>query len=622
MKLEGAVARYGAGPRGIWLAGCATLVATVLLVFRLPYHVPLKYAQTVSASYIAGFNNSVATDAAVGLSVLVLLFSLWSQRGNASAASDIRKEPKLSAGFIAAIVSLSAFILSFFSWMAASSRLRYLGDAGYIIEQATVHRDTGRALYTQLEFAYGPLLLLPVIWLSKLLRCSMTKAYYLTLVIESSLGLLMVAYVLNALPMKCGLRKVALALLAAAAITPHLGLNYTFFRFASPLAVLLYATRARSVWRCTLLLSIGEALELMISPELGLAMSIGVMTFGLLRAWQDGRRWLLAAFVPLLVLASLLLTLGRSYLTMAASFSRGALSLPLGIYPHIVVLLIALVWLAPLGLGRIVCLRESASARLLAFYAVSLALMPAAMGRCDPLHVIFNGAGVLVLSLVAVSRSSRAVRAGWLSCILMVVLWNHFVNERLFEMRTAFVLRQTVMYRLPRPIHKAVVLAVGRGHGYLTGVLMSNPEPDYRLDTDALERLVGDELVTTPLEISPTVESQLVETHHYAPSYYAFWVDMMNPTAERRSISEVNANRWLLLPSDFKEGGQQMPSESGIFQGIPKHFRERNPIPYYPGAEFARNLGDRWTAVKCFGPYVLYKRKDVGDSSARSALEN
>ncbi|MGI4831367.1 MAG: hypothetical protein ACRYFU_24780 [Janthinobacterium lividum] len=62
-------------------------------------------------------------------------------------------------------------------------------------EQATVRHDTGAALYTQVEFAYGPLLLLPEIWLSSLLHCSITTAYFITLVIESSLGLLMLVFI-------------------------------------------------------------------------------------------------------------------------------------------------------------------------------------------------------------------------------------------------------------------------------------------------------------------------------------------------------------------------------------------------------------------------------------------
>lgn len=601
---------YGSGSPGIWVAAGFTLVATWLLVFRLPYYVPLKYSQTVSASYIAGFNNGVATYAAVGISVLVLFFSLWS-RAEASQPLIAGEEKKLSWGFVAGVVATSASVLSLFGWMAAASHLRYLGDAGYIIEQATVHRDTGRALYTQLEFAYGPLLLFPEIWLSELLHCSITDAYYVTLVVESSLGLLMLAYVLNQLPMRESLRKAGLVMLAAGAITPHLGLNYTFFRFVSPMAVLLFATKEKSAWRCALLLSAGEALELLISPELGLAMAVGVVAFGLLCAWQEGRQWLIAAGLPMATLATLLLTFGRPYLKMAASFARGALSLPLGLYPHIVVLLFSLVWLAPLALGRLLRLREPSSIRLLAFYATSLALMPAAMGRCDPLHVLFNGVGVLTLSLVAVSRRSRIVRGVWVACILGVVLWNHFVNERLFEMRTAFVLRQTVMYRVPSPIHKALVLAVGRGHVYLTGVLNRNPEPEYRLDMGELERLVGSAAISTPLEISPSVEEQLKETHHYVPNYYAFWVDMMSPAAEHRSIAEVNQSKWLMLPSTFEEGGQQMPSELGIFQGLPKSYRERNAIPYYPGADFAKNLQDHWTAVQNFGPYLLYRRNDI-----------
>ena len=293
---------------------------------------------------------------------------------------------------------------------------------------------------------------------------------------------------------------------------------------------------------------------------------------------------------------------------MAANFSRGALNLPIGPYPHILVLLFALVWLVPLGLGRLLKTDAPSSPRLLAFYAASVALLPAALGRCDPLHIIFNGIGVLILSLILVSGASRPYRRAWIAAIAVLVCWNHFVNERLFEERNAEVLRQTVMYRLPQPIWKPAAKILARGHVFIHSVLLSQPIPEYHLDLPVLDRIVGGDPIVTPLDISLAVEEDLKRSHHCIPTFYAFWVDMMNPTAEQRSIDDTNRYPWLLLPTDFEPGGQQMPEGVAIFQGLRLPYHQRNPIPYYPGVAFANNLEQNWTPVRTFDRYILYRR--------------
>ena len=606
-------------PGRLWIAAGVVCLAAVLLVFIVPLFVPMKPVQTISPSYLAGFNNTFATLAAATLSVLVFLLTLWFRwRGFALPRLAATRNERLRGGFIAAVVLASAAVLAVCAWLVTASHLRYLADAGYFIEQATVRRDTGRALYTQLEFAYGPLLLLPEIWLSQLLHCSMTAAYYVTLVLESSLGLLMLAFVLNEVPMRASLRKPAFVLLAIGAITPHLGLNYTFFRFVSPFAVLLFATRSRSVWRCALLLSVGEVFVVLISPELGLAMAVGVMTFGLLRAWGEGWRWLLTAILPIAVLGTLLLTLGVPFLHMAATFSRGALSLPVGPYPHILVFLFALVWLVPFGMARYAPLREPLGSRLLALYAISLAFLPAALGRCDPLHILFDGVGVLVLSLMGLSGSSKRSRLAWLAAIAVLVAWNHFVNERLFVSRSAEVMRQTFVPHLPKPVAATLVKVAGNYRKDLGEVLGQRPSTDFYLDEAQLNRLVGNAPVVTPIEIPLSLENQLKRTHHYDPGYYAFWVDMMNPAAEQRSIRDINACTWMLLPRVWRSDNVHTTQWLHLFQGLKLPYRTRHTAPYDAGLAFEQNLEQHWIPVQSFGQYVLYRQVNLAPVASAS----
>ena len=601
-------ARAAYGPK-LWLAAVVACVVGVLLIMVLPLYVPAKPIQTVSASYLAGFNNSVAIAAAALLSVAVLLLSLWVWRGTTREGDASWAGPRMSRGFVASVVTVSAVVLGICGWLVAASHMRYLGDAGYIIEQATVRRDTGRALYAQLEFAYGPLLLMPEVWLSELLHCSMTFAYFVTLVVESSLGLMMLAYVLNELPIRTRLRQVALVLFALGAITPHLGLNYTYFRFVSPFAVLLFATRRRSLWASVVLLSAGEVVELLISPELGLALAVGVGVYGVLRAWQAGPRWLAVAAVPVATVGLLLATLGRPYLRMAAMFSKGALNLPVGPYPHVLVFLFAAIWLVPSMLGRWFGPHESGSSHVLAVYAMGLAFLPAALGRCDPLHVMFDGIGMLVLSLVAISASSARMRNVWIVCLAVLVVWNHYVNDRLAARRTGEVLQQTLMPHTPASLKGALVKVLSLHRPDVAAELASPPKPDVQLDTPAWRELTGHQKVATPFEVSPAVEAELSRRGQFDPSYYAFGVDVLNPAAEQRTITEVNADKWLLLPADLVVENVHTPQELAVMQGYRVPYRTRHAMPYMPRAAFAENLREHWMAVQQVGPYMLYSHK-------------
>ncbi len=590
-----------------WLNAAVVCAAAAVLVFVLPLFVPSGPFLTPSSSYIAGFNNPVAVLCAVGLSALVLLGTLWTQR-RALTETLVNWEP-LRGGFVAGVLLVSACVIALEGWIVTASHTRYLGDAGYFIEQANVRRDTGRALYTQMEFAYGPLLLLPEVWLSRALHCSIHMAYFITLILESTLGLLLLAFVLNALPIRANLRRAAFLLFALGALTPHLGLNYTFFRFITPYALLFFAMRRASVWQAVLLLSINQAVVLLISPELGLAMLMGACTFGLLRAWQAGWSWLAAAAVPLAVTATLLLTLGRSYLVMAASFTHGALNLPVGPYPHTLVLLFALVWLVPFGLGRLLGLRDPFSARMLALYATSVAFIPAALGRCDPLHVFFNGIGLMILSLVVISFSSPRARVAWIGAVALLVLWSQFVDQRFFQVRTTYILAQTVAPHLPQPIQRAFDAAVRRRGPTFARQLSPQPETSFHLDTAALNGLVGTGCVATPVELSPTVEEQLKQTGHYSPGFYTFWVDMMNPTAERRSIADVSRCGWMLLPT-ITAAETPIAADIAALQGYTLPYRVRNADYYMPGAAFRVNLRQRWRAISEFGPYTLYRQRE------------
>ena len=593
-----------------WMAA-GTFAFASLLIFVLPLHVPMAYRATISASYVGDFNNRVASVVAALFSVGVFVFTVWRKRRDVAVPQPETSKEQLGQGFIALVVGLSALVLAVCGALIAASRMEYLGDAGYFIQQATTRLDTGRALYTQLEFAYGPLLLLPEVWLAKLLHCSVTTAYFIVLVFSESVGLLLLAYVLNELPIRGSLRKGALALFAVGAITPLMGLNYTFFRFAPAMALLQFASRSRSPWRCALVLGVGEALVLLISPEIGFALMVGIVAFAFARTWQAGAIWLVTAAVPVATLGALLLTYGRPYLATIAQFSSGVMNLPVAPYPHLLVLVFALAWVVPVGLGLNMDLKDPGSARLLGFYALTLAYLPAALGRCDPLHVFFNGTPLLVLSLAAVSQSTRGERRAWLGCVLVLVLWEHVVNDRLYEYRTAEVVGRTIMPHLPEKVQKAIINPIARRKPDFAKKLEPSELTEYRLDVSTLEAIVGTAPVATPLEISPTVREALRATDHLKASYNGYFVDVLSVASEEHAIAEFNQARWALLPDEWAGFPVETPANISPVQGFAFPYRQRHPPPYLMGKAFKQNVALNWMAVRQFGEYTLYQKKDA-----------
>jgi hypothetical protein len=576
-----------------------------LAVFVLPLHVPVEFQPAVSASYVAGFNNRVAALAAAAIGGCVLLWAWFHLRGEKAEAAGAN-DP-ITPSFMAVVIVLTCIFFALAGWMIAASHLRYLADAGYFIEQMQSHAEYGGALYTQLEFAYGPLLFYPTVILHTTLHCSWMTAYFLTLALDQSLGLALLAYVLNELPICARDRRIGFVLLAIGALNPIFGLNYTFLRFITAFAILLFATRPQSLPRTMFVLVAGEVLLLGISPEQGFAFLIGTVAFAGLKTWRNGAKWLLVAATPVLGAGIFLLLAGRSYLYMLHSFAKGALSLPVAPYPHILIFLFAVVWLIPFAIGRSLGLSEPVSVRMAACYALGIGLLPAALGRCDPLHVFFNGAGLLALSLAAMHSYPRGVRTAWLVALALLIGWQQWTNNRLLLDRSTDTLRLAIMPHVPSRLRESVLAHLPAD--FANQLRPSPGDADDQLDVAALEEASGSAPVATPLEVEPSIEAALKRSHHYRPDYYAYGVDLFSAPAEARKIADMNEAQWALLLSNPDQPFIETPQTLDGVQGLTFPYRARNPIPFHPGQAFAENLKAHWTAVKTLDAYTLYKRR-------------
>jgi len=487
--------------------------------------------------------------------------------------------------------------------------LRYLADAGYFIEQISKHVEYGGALYSHVEFAYGPLLFYPTVWLQTLLHCGVFSAYFATLAIEQSIGLVELAYVLNSLPLRRTTRRFAFLLFALGAITPLLGLNYTLFRYLTPVVFLLLAANWKRILPSALTLAAGALISFGISAEIGLAFVAGSAA---LIAWNTesvGLPWLGTITGPVIGTLIFALTVGRAYFHILGAFAKGALNLPAAPYPHLLIFLFVVVWLAPLAFGRALALPDISTRSIVCCYAIGIAMLPSALGRCDPLHVFFSGLVLCLLSLVAVEHATPTLRKSWALCLLVFVSWQLVATNRLFRFRTADTLAAVLSPRV-----STALAQVAGEDGPLGQHLEPVSMPVYQLDISRLERSIEHATVATPLEIPPEIENALKRSGHFESSYFAFMVNTFSAPAELRAIAGMNESEFALIPRSLDRPFIELPRNLQDLQGLSFPLPQRHGTPFFAGEAMANNIKQNWRIVDDLGPFLLLKR--IGDAPA------
>jgi hypothetical protein len=585
----------------VWGVRFAILFATCLGVFILPFLLPAPYFQGVSASNLAGFNNEIAALAAASLGTLVFLIALkWPQilgensLGPVAAGGvQLDEQRRISRRLVGAVVLLWGGAVLLFGLTIIWLGVRYEYDWGYFLDRISVHAEFGRKLYSEMEFAYGPLLLDFAVIMRAILspfQVSAVNAYLATFVLEVMAGLLLVVYLIDHLPMSKRWRTLIFLLAATGMMVTNMGPNFTFVRFAPQLVFLVLAWKCKRAWQAALWIFLGQAVCLGLSPEIGFAFLVGSFSFALYSCFTRGRSWAWAVAAPVVSAMIFLLIEGWPYLHRVAISAHGVYSFPVEPLPFILVFLFALVWLVPLSLADFFRQRRAEAPMLATLYIMSLALLPAAFGRADPAHVYWNGFSVLLLSAVAISYRPRWQQITWGTCLAIVILWMCNINREVnwFEMKPvvraeAALFREVIKGRHPTRM----------------------PQDDSGFDLQSLQAIVGHDRVATPVEIPLQVEKALRGSGQYTPSFYNFYFNLFDVAAEDRQIQEFNESKWALFPAGKKYGNVEQPEELGGALGLQLPYRSRRPV-FVIGPRFAQNLTENWKVRGVVGNYLVY----------------
>jgi hypothetical protein len=583
----------------VWIVRLAILIATCFGVFVLPFLIPAPYFRGVSASNLAGFNNRVAALAAAGLGTLVFSLALkWPQiierQGDRLAGSEelpCYERGPLSRLLVTAVALLWGGGTLLFGLQVIRLGMRYLHDWGYFINRASMNADFGRRLYSQIEFSYGPLLFYSPIATRAMLHpfhASMADAYLATLVLETVIGLLLVAYVTDHLPMSRRWKAVIFALIAASMVVGNMGLNYTYCRFAAPIAFLTMVSQRKRLWAAALWIFAGEMVCLGLSPEIGLAFLASSFAFALYKCFTQERAWILGVATPFLSATAFLLIAGRPYLRMLGMFSRGISSFPVEPLPFVLLFLFALVWLVPLSLATFFRQQRSEAPILAAFYVVTVALLPAAFGRADPGHVFWNGLSLFLLSIVAISSKRRWQQIAWVACLTLVFLGMSANNVLEGRSQIGPVLHSAVAMWQGKPIAPFV-----RSGGF---------------NLLSLQTVVGHDPIATPVEVPLPVEEALRESGQYTPSFYNFSMSVLDAEAEERQIQEFNQSKWALIPAEERRAYVERPEDLKFALGFRLPYRSKRPV-YAVGLRFEQNLTENWRVRGRVGNFLVYEHE-------------
>jgi hypothetical protein len=407
-------------PDGKAISLWAIYAATAAGVFWLPFYVPpLKAMASLSQAF--HFNNQFAIAALLGGMALATWWRWRDQRAEPSDAALSADQPLRCWPLLAAwAASVPNVILI---WLA--SGWCPVEGSCYFVNRLVMAQD-GLLPYQDFEFSYGPAMLYIPLAFQRLTGLSIHGAYLLTLLLFAWGGMFLLWWVVSHARASSRNKTVTFLLLAAVpALNPESGLQYMLMRYICGFAALLIALIARLaveklagrwflVALCHLIL-VGAVFS--ISQEVGLAFFAALIVYWLLE-YRAGSRWLVyTAAITVGLMACLVLLAPRVAFLSVRVFASGGSSLPLFPSPYMLLYVGSLLLvIAPvLADGVRAALGQGPSRGVFgtltpAFAVHAVAMIPAALGRADAGHVLYNGTGVFLLALLACDSGAPAIQ--------------------------------------------------------------------------------------------------------------------------------------------------------------------------------------------------------------------
>jgi hypothetical protein len=471
--------------------------------------------------------------------------------------------------------------------------------------------------YTEISAEYGPILTyapLYIYWLLKPLGASHQLAYFVCHLLLNLAGLWCAFYVLSRATMPATARLVAFVILALAGFAPYMGINGVLIRYLFPFASLLAGHRVvmwTLSWRrgvgwwtgttSTVLLLL--AANILLSPEVGMAFVLAWLGYGVLTVRYDVR--ILAVSLISSTAAALLcwLLLPTAYYESLLRFSEGANNLPLLPAAHLLLYILTMFLVVPQLLAVSVRGRARGdgpgSAMCGALGVLCVVMMPGALGRCDPPHVLFYGMGASMLLMIRLANISGRAFA-----VYMIAYGGVFIV--LMQ-----VVNLLVFYGIsPRTLlSRHAVTNVGQKLRSASGTV----HPDIAT-LSALDRYPGLGLPFASFG-DPAVETYVLSRGQVEPEYYVSIVGVYSAAALERKLRDVGKAAYLLVPRDFRSYGSFPPPNpcAGYLKSLREWFLYPAKLPCRaepldPISSVKSFIVDHYAPVEYVGSWLVLRR--------------
>ena len=201
-------------------------------------------------------------------------------------------------------------------------------------------------------------------------------------------------------------------------------------------------------------------------------------------------------------------------------FAKGGCTFPVVPAAHILLYLVSLFWLIPIALRSCLSRRPGPNVPLLlAWVALVIGTIPAALGRCDPGHVLYNGLGAFILTLAVLTRHrprflpSYAVSFFLIFGLVAQMSWMICFAPYLAPVRSALA------GKLLRP----------------------DSAPSSLVDALGLKDFPS---VAAPLDVDRATKRFLIETGRYVPEY----LDCFTEADAERRIKNLSKTSTVVVP--------------------------------------------------------------------------
>lgn len=574
-------------------------------VFQLPFHFPPK-ERLWSASYAFGFNNSVAILALFVLLMIACFYFARRSHWSVAIFDGMPNRRPLWLTFAILIVLYGCATAAMYRYQVTSApwlmwEVRHLNYRTLLMDIYHLHP------YTDFSAEYGPVLTYSPLCLYRLFKPfggTHEQAYFAAHFLLNVAGLWCMFYLLWHAHISNFSRVIIFVSLATSGFAPYMGINGVLLRYLLPYASLLIAWRNIGSthpinsfgWRWVVICLLSVA-NLLLSSEIGLAFIIAWMSYCVFVFRRDARLLMISVLAILIIVLLSWRFLPAAYYLTLFQFSKGANNLPLMPAPHLLFYLITLFLAVPALLGgawnkRVSDLHVAALSG--ACGVLCLVMVPGALGRCDPPHVLFYGMGATLLLMILLAQHwPRALPLYAAIYFAIFVIWMQLVNLRVFYnvKPQAFLSRRGIADVGRKFLHS------------------SNVEQTPALSVLSQYPRIGLPFVTFG---DPTIEEYIIRRGQLQPDYYVSVVALYTPAAVQRKLQELAQMEYILVPSGFGVHALHDPCRE-LLVNLQEWFlfpfsRPCHVQPLDPTGEIDSFVSNHFVAVQNIGSSVLMRR--------------